>query len=431
MANNMRLPSTLPIVLLLALSACTGAVNPRATPPAEPSSTLLPSAPTATVIPSPEPFSWVGPLLYLPWHTNTRSSDLPIYDLGAEKTVYLTTTEPIYDILDWSPDGCLLAYAAGDKAEARVRLLNIVTREDRVALTLPHVDPIRVDWNWSPSGEWVTYGFSRPENGEVVSEGYLIRPDGTASTPLPAAGAVDWLPGERQLLYWAFEKRPGTEYSWEGTKHYRLLDLESMQSREVAHWAQPLNSWSDLAITDVNTMQPVRLEMPGVPGEPIYAFMYWTPDLRHILFTTVSDCGDNFCGVLQLDLIDLPEGQVRRLNARPYGEGSSSFTLDGMQYAFIAQGFEEDSRETRAYLLDLATGQWSRIGGKNGPAFETLKLSPDGSMLSFSEYPHCSVYSLETGKVSALPDEFCGWLSSPAWLPRMSYGPGACVDRKP
>ncbi len=439
-------------ILLVALfvasliGGCTPDRGAALAPPTAPPTTVLPSptlqpptptAPSPTPSPAatktPQPLSWQGPLLYPGWNHGGWVA-LPLYDLGTGQTVYLTTTEPIDEILDWSPDGCAFAYTTGDEPYspgARLRLINIVTGEDTVLADLPQVEPARIDWTWSPSGRWAicTYAIEG-EDEEHTYYNLLTRSNGTESRPLPAGSGFTWLPGERQLLYWASQPTEGAEYEWQATKHLYLLDLDSMQSQEIAHVTQPLDSWATLAITDIQTMQPVPLQMPGEPGGAIYTWMDWTPDFRHILFTAASDCGpDDDCGILHLDLIDVTSGQVRQVNTAGFGMGDFDLSPDGTQYAFEAYAFEADSRGPWTYWLDLTTGRVQRLGQKEKLYLSQPEWAPDATALSFYglDDGHAYIYQLATGEVTLLPAQFDRdrW-GRAAWAPKMSYALGEC-----
>ncbi len=386
----------------------------------------------------PQPLSWQGPLLYPGWDHGEWPA-LPLYDLGIGQTVYLTTTEPIDEILDWSPDGCTFAYTTGDEPYspgARLRMINIVTCEDTILADLPQVEPARVDWTWSPSGQRAIYSYAvQGEDEEYTGYNFLTDPNRTDSKPLPDGYGFTWLPWERQLLYWTSQPAEGAEYYWQATKHLHLLDLDSMQSQEIAHFTQPLDSWTTLAITDIQTMQPVPLQMPGEPGGAIYVWMEWTPDFRHVLLTVASACGpDEDCGIRHLDLIDVASGQVQQLNVAAFGMGDTALSRDGTHYAFEAYGFETDSRGPWTYWLDITTGEVRRLAQEENLYLSQPEWAPDATALSFYSVDegHAYVYQLATGEVTPLPAQFdrARW-GRATWVPKMWYAPGDCQEVNP
>ena len=434
-------------------SAATPTVPLNATPSVASPSPTKPSAP-ATPAPSPttptqQPISWVGPLLYPPWYLHFEQAGLPIYDLGAGQTRWLQTSERVYEVLDWSPDGCQVAYLARgeDQSEDRVRVVHLYTLEDRAIFSGPHRSWGWVRLDWSPTGKWIALSPKEP-GPEFHEEIYLVRPSGgerkRLTTHKDVALPSGWLAGGQEVLYWSFfpSQRAQAE-PWEGIWQLNMVNIDSMEERAVARYSQPLESWEDLVITDVRTLQPLRLAGFAQPGDVHFVDLYWTPDLNHFLVITARDAPEGSEALVGVNMyvLDVLRREVRKPNSGEFeliGFGSQS--MDGLLFAFVGQYFDEASAEDpRTYVLDVAVGEVKVLGQGEGVVLQAPNWSPDNTMLSFIErYQGTAlgsgsyVYHLSTGEVTRLPDIFFnsgpGW--SVGWSPRALYGRDACPDSR-
>ena len=296
MSSNHRVATLLVLgftIFIFLASACNNLGKALPTP-------LEAVQPTATFpaaeLPVPTPTSastpWLGPLLYDEWALQNPTLDwepvekrIPVYDVGTEEVHWVSTSEPIYRVLEWSPDGCYATYISGKpKDGGSIHTVHIRTMEDQQILSLP-AGPGTPGWvtlHWSPTGEWIAYSLSAeiPE-----SEVYLVRSDGSESRRLTNNDYADalqaWSGDGQQVLYWSIQATSADttpREDWELV----MLDTESMESSKVVHFTRPLDSWTALVITDINTMRPIQLAWPDKPeGVPIVK-MFWTSVKRQL-----------------------------------------------------------------------------------------------------------------------------------------------------
>lgn len=452
-------------VTVLLLTACSGkpqqgptqlpssppavGVSPSASKQQTPTETQSPSPPpptpkaTQTKAPSPttEPFSWVGPLLFRTGSLDLSESRaaIPIFDLGAGKLTWLPTAKPVHRVLGWSPDGCHVAYMTSSSVQRRqVRVVSVATAEDWI-LPLPSPPALGTQWVrlcWSPTGEWIAYGLvhDSPERGI-----YLIRPDGSQSIRLTGSPDTHARPGPDELhgwsadgtevLYWANTRVPSRGV-YGRVSELRMLNVDSLEERVVAHVSKPLESWEDLIITDVNTLERVRLDLPGEPQDANIVQLFPTPDLRYFAVFIISDDQDQYW-VKQLHWVDVRNGSSRAIQTagflRRYTVGQSP---DGTHLAFRAVGFDEESADSAwIYVFDLQTGEVSGLAGEQVMPGEAPRWSPDGTMLSYVDSQGTAIYHFETREVAYLPADAWNvdWYAD--WSPRMAYGPEACQEQ--
>ena len=75
--------------------------------------------------------------------------------MGAAQTYHLRTEKTVYEVLDWSPDGCYAVYLPSSQLGeplGPVRALHIVSWEER---ELIHSWDGSMTLRWSPDGEWI------------------------------------------------------------------------------------------------------------------------------------------------------------------------------------------------------------------------------------------------------------------------------------
>ncbi len=437
------------LVGLLAMACGTSSPPPSTSLSPSPLSPTL-SGPTLSPPPTPapspqatlQPVLWVGPLLYPTWHLRFERTGVPIYDLGAGEVRWLQTSEPVSKILDWAPEGCQVAYLAQDEARSEdcLRVVHLGTLEDNVLFCGPHSPWDWIELDWSPTGEWIAY---RPVGrvADLENQLHLIRPDGSERKRLTAdpyfSHMAGWIAGGQEILYWSFfPSRRAQAEPWEGVWQLNMLDIRSMEGRAVARYSQPLESWEDLVITDVRTLQP--LWPAGIPEPEGVRFvdLYWTPDLNDFLIITAKDTDELLFGA-NMYLLDTVERQTRKMNSREFNlVGFGSQSLDGLLFAFVGQHFE--AKGLRTYGLHLATGEIQSLGPE-GVVLGAPNWSPDNRMLSviqryggqgldWGSY----VYVLDTGQVIRLPDVLFdpGAGVVVGWSPRIRYGPDACRSAK-
>jgi hypothetical protein len=216
---------------------------PPTRPPTSPHSSPS-SKPNRTSTSTPEPISWVGPLLYTSF-PNKDLRAIPIFDLGTGEIRWLSTAEPVWTIADWSPDGCYVMY----HAPSGVRIINVSTAQDYTLAAPGQV--------WSPTGEWIAYSDSEQPSG--CSQVCLIRPDNSETRQIthhePSRDRVyridGWSVDGQKVLYWSQLRNPSAQHSAQGEIwELKAVDIGSLEEWEIARYVQPLESWADLVITD-------------------------------------------------------------------------------------------------------------------------------------------------------------------------------------
>ena len=404
-----------------------------------------PSIPTATS----EPISWTGPLLYDPWALQSPSLDwvpgatrIAVYDVGGGKLLWIPTDKPVYRVLEWSPDGCYATYVSGTpESGGTLHLLSINSMEDRqITSILP--GPETATWlnlRWSPTGEWIAYS----RDTEVpVSEIYLVRPDGSESHQLTnneyADVLHDWTSDGRQLIYWSF--RPAQDASdYEGTYELNALDIATREKHTVARFTQQQERWSDLVITDINTLQPVELDWPDeLQGDfGVSIELYWTPDFRYFVVMPYVSWFEGAYDSLGLYWIDVAGTQVRAigLNEDEQLFFASPVSPDGHWSVLLTVSYSADKgKRWHAYLLDMRNGETVSIArDQEDSILQFPHWSPDSTMLSYrvdmyGAEPGVYIYYLEAREAARLPGVFSESLFTPLWSPRISYGLGACLE---
>jgi TolB protein len=87
---------------------------------------------------------------------------------------------------DWSPDGQVLTFYAGEAGARNIFTLNLDGTDLR---QLTHVSDNRGP-SFSPDGEWIAFASFRDGNNEI----YIVRPDGSQLTRLTNNTRPDWQP---------------------------------------------------------------------------------------------------------------------------------------------------------------------------------------------------------------------------------------------
>lgn len=392
------------------------------------------STSTASVRATQEPLLWVGPVLYLPQPLGLEQAGFPAYDLGAGKARWVQTSEPIYEILDWAPDGCKVAYWTYDKDQ--IRVLDIHSMQDTNLVTFREEQKLPVRLRWSPGGEWIAYTSMVSQTGNTIC---LVRPDGSNHHRLlPEQGDIwsiaGWAEDGQQLLFWSY--KPSRRELHEGLWQLNALDLASLVPKPLVRYAQPLESWADLVITDAQGLRALLWTGFDQPEEAYYVDLDWSTDLRYFLVITYKGAYE---GYSDLYIVDRVDRTVRKLNAKEFRLDYITLSDNGLFCAFVGQGFDQESAaDERTYVVDIVTGKVRVLGQEAGIVLWNPVWSPDSTMLSFIQ-PYGGdalgfgsyVYHLASRKVIArLPDTLFDYHSPVLWFPRTVYGPGACGGNK-
>lgn len=164
--------------------------------------------------------------------------------------------------LDWSPDATKLVFAATDRGDTELYVLDLATDEITQLTDTP--DSYETDPSWSPDGTLIAYA-SNGLRGDI----HTIEPDGENSTPLTENGeayAPEWSPDGSRI---AFETtrddengRPPTgegPYTSEiyvmdsgGENETRISNLQDTWDEEMAWVTNDLITWRARYDDDVN-----------------------------------------------------------------------------------------------------------------------------------------------------------------------------------
>ncbi|MGC8960804.1 MAG: TolB family protein [Chloroflexia bacterium] len=394
----------------------------------------VPTVPLASTVPEGtptwEPIAWVGPLLYPIDTRHQPEVFIPVYDLGAGKIHRLTVHEPVARVLDWSSDGCYVAYVAAHEPR-RIHIVNIYTLED---IPLPASAAML---RWSPDGEWIAYGYYF----SPLSEMYLIRPDGTGSRQLTHNNFPDVLQGwsidGKKVLYWSYYPNP--KFDIGEIRELKIFDMTSSQELVVVRFPLPLKDWSELSITNLSTMKQIRIKIADKPQNVRDMVLFWTPDFQHFaLFTAEDFVAEAYVGA-KLYWVDLEEEQVQTINTTGFGLSYDfAQSPDGTRLAFNAVLFDEESAEYyRTYLLDMTIGTVKLLSSKV-ERFWYPAWAPDGTMLSYIAYADAqsrairAIYNLVTNEVTPLPEALQDYAGRGPlyWSPRISYQVDTCQGRE-
>ncbi len=399
------------------------------------------AAPLPTPMPAPTPLPWTGPLLYDQVRYKSDPNTLPLYDMGAGIASSIPMPWPVHRVYDWSPDGCYLPYLAQAEGRGQVHLLNISTLADRLLVT----DTFDLDWAWthlawSSDGKWLaTAARGDPVEGPFSSTLHILQVDGNVrwqvALPGQDATVLGWLPDSHALLYRSRHNGEGMPAVRQELYDLELLDVDTRLPVHLAHYQQPLESWTNLVITDAYTLRPVPLQLAGVVPGANFVNLFWTPDLRTLVVMTARSLVYQYEGV-NLYRVELPGGQAWKLNEAEFCAENIALAPDGAHLAFEGRCMDEQDH-LQAYLLDLATGETQLLVSPENQPLYNPGWSPDGRMLALVQKNMAAweigehyIYDLATGEMTPLHTNGFDWYDALNWSPQMTYGPGACTGKE-
>ncbi len=385
----------------------------------------------------------------------------------------------------YSPDGKWIAFTGQYDGDEQVYVIPATGGEPRQLTFYPARGPLKPRggydnqvYGWAPDGTKILFRSLRDaEGGKVETALYTVSPEGglPVKLPLPTAGAGDFSPDGRKLVYsplfrdfrtwkryqggWAQDlyvvdldtlnvraisvtKRTERDPMWIGDKVYFVsdrtgtlnlfaTDLATDETKQLTHsteadvrWASSDNRrWivyellGELALFDTTSGEEKRLSIQvpddGLSRRPSRVFVD-----KFIEQFDLSPRGERALFVARGDLFTAPieKGLTRNLtNSSRAHDRVAAWSPDGSRIAYISDAAGEE----QIYLISQdGTGKPEQLTQGFESMLLALRWSPDGKRLAFSDkFGKLHIITIADKSTVEIADDKRGLLTDYEWSP--------------
>ncbi len=276
------------------------------------------------------------------------------------------------------------------------------------------------DARWSPDGRWIAFlrSMDRDDPGEDDADGetrqlFLIRSDGGEARQLShhptSIQRYAWGPDSRVLYFVAEDSLNRSARDSLQAGYDAVFVDEGPNGQRRGRWS---NLWRIDADPDSAAEQPMTT------GHRIVGQIAVAPDGRHVAFTVRGEDHRNDAYRSEIALVDVSDGEVRRLTHNQAPESDPAWSADGKTLSWMAPDTATWTlSQGNLYALELATGAVRRLAPDFGGMIGDYAWAPDG-MIDFTAQVRTTVelYRLDpnTGRVRRV-SRLDGVVDAPSW----------------
>lgn len=270
---------------------------------------------------------------------------------------------------------------------------------------------------WSPDGRWIAFVRRTEDGDEEEDRGgrqlYVIRTDGGEARPLThhatSVGRFEWGPDSRRIFFVADDSLPSAARD-------SLEDGWDAVAVDEGPNGQRRGRWSNLWWVEVDPDSAVEHAL--TTGDRVVGDFAASPDGGRVAFTFRTEDHRNDAFRSEVALVDVSDGEVRRLTHNEAPESGLAWSPDGKTLTYLAP----DTATWRLdqgnlYALDVAGGRVRQLAPGFEGAIGDYTWSPDGKIdFSAQVRTTADLYRLDpsSGRVERL-SRLDGVVSGPTW----------------